>query len=172
MQHDPPAVRRFGERDLDLALPSRRRDPRSLHPLDSRENRLRLLGTLLGLPPHDFSKDTQALDLRLLAVGERSEPLLLAPACLLVLRIGAAVLDQPARIEMQHARDRGVEEDEVVADHDHRAAVVTQEVHQPGLGVAVEVVGGLVQQQKLRVGEQHARQLDPPALAARQHAER
>src|SRR5438128_582915 len=97
----------------------------------SREDRLRLPGALLGLPPHHLGEQAQPLDLRLLAMGQRREPRLLATARHLVLGVSAAVLDQPARVEMQHTRDRRVEENEVVADHDHRAAVIAQEAHQP-----------------------------------------
>ena len=172
MQHDPPAVRRLGKVDLDLALAPRRGDPDRLHPLDSSEDRLSLLGPLLGLPPHHLREQAQPLDLRLLTVGQRGEALFLALARLLILRIGAAVLDQSARIEMQHTRDRGVEEDEVVADHDDLAAIVAQEVHQPRLGVAVEVVRRFIEKQELRVCEQHARQLNPPALSAGEDADR
>ena len=40
-----------------------------------------------------------------------------------VLRVRAAVLDELALVEVQHARDRLVEQLEVVADHEQRAAV-------------------------------------------------
>ena len=73
---------------------------------------------------------------------------------------------------MQHPGDRRVKQAEVVADHDHSPAVIAQEIHQPCLGVAVEVVGRLVEQQKVGVGEQHPRQLDAPALTAGEDAQR
>ncbi len=75
-------------------------------------------------------------------------------------------------VEVEHARDRLVEQFEVVADHQQRAAVGAQEPHQPGLGVDVEVVRRLVEQQHVGAGEQDAGELDPPALAAREHPER
>ena len=53
-----------------------------------------------------------------------------------------------------------------------RAAVGAQEVEQPVAGVVVEVVGGLVEHEQLAAREQDAGQLDPPALAARQHGDR
>ena len=51
-------------------------------------------------------------------------------------------------------------------------AVGAQEAHEPVLGVAVEVVGGLVEQQDVAAGEEDAGQLDPPPLATREHPER
>ena len=77
-----------------------------------------------------------------------------------------------ASVEVEHAGDGLVEQVEVVADHEQRAAVVPQEAEQPLLGVGVEVVGGLVEQEQVGAGEEDADELDPPALAARQHAER
>ena len=59
-----------------------------------------------------------------------------------------------------------------MADHDQAALVRAQEVAQPHDRVGVEVVRRLVEQQRLRVAEQDPGQLDPPALAAGQRAER
>ena len=75
-------------------------------------------------------------------------------------------------LEVEHAGDGLVEQVEVVADDEQRAAVAAQELHQPRLGVGVEVVGRLVEQEHVAAGEEDAGQLDPAALAARQHAER
>ena len=89
-----------------------------------------------------------------------------------VLRVRAAVLDELALVEVQHARDRLVEQREVVADHEQRAAVRAQELHQPLLGVDVEVVRRLVEQQQVAAREQDARELDAPALTTGQRADR
>ena len=89
-----------------------------------------------------------------------------------VLRVRAAVLDELALVDVQHARDRLVEQLEVVADHEQRAAVRPQELHEPLLGVDVEVVGRLVEQQQVAAREQDARELDPPALAAGERGDR
>ena len=70
-----------------------------------------------------------------------------------------------------HAGDGLVEQVEVVADDQQRAAVLAHEVEQPGLGVDVEVVGGLVEQQQVAAGEQDARQLDAATLATAEHAD-
>ena len=89
-----------------------------------------------------------------------------------VLRVGAAVLDELAFVDVQHARDRLVEQLEVVADHEQRAAVRTQEPHEPLLRVDVEVVRRLVEQQQVAAGEQDARELDAPAFTAGERGDR
>ena len=53
-----------------------------------------------------------------------------------------------------------------MADHDQAAGERLEEVAQPDDRVGVEVVGRLVEQQRLRVGEQDPGQLDPAPLAA------
>ena len=52
-----------------------------------------------------------------------------------------------------------------MADHDQPALVRLEELAQPDDRVGVEVVGGLVEQQRLGAGEQDPGQLDPAALA-------
>ena len=89
-----------------------------------------------------------------------------------VLRVRAAVLDELALVEVQHARDRLVEQLEVVADHEQRAAVRPQELHEPLLGVDVEVVRRLVEQQEVAAREQDARELDAPPLTAGERGDR
>ena len=59
-----------------------------------------------------------------------------------------------------------------MADDHQRALVGPEEVEHPRLGVDVEVVGGLVEQQDVGAGEEDADQLDPPPLPAGQRAER
>ena len=76
-------------------------------------------------------------------------------------------VDRPAiGIELEHLVDGGLEEFDVVADHDQAALVVLEEVTQPGDGVRIEVVGRLVEEHRLGPGEQDAGQFDAPALAA------
>ncbi len=53
-----------------------------------------------------------------------------------------------------------------------RAAEAAQELHQPRLGVDVEVVGRFVEKEELFVGEEDARQLRPSPLAARECGDR
>ena len=83
-----------------------------------------------------------------------------------VLAVGALVLDELALIEVEDARDRLVEELEVVADDEEGAPVAAEEPHEPRLGVGVEVVGRLVEEEDVAAGEQDAGELDPPSLAA------
>ena len=84
------------------------------------------------------------------------QPLFVARSRGSVLAVRALVLDQLAdcvlgrTIEVQHTGDRLVEQVEVVADHQQRTAVGAQELQQPHLGVDVEVVGRLVEQQARR----------------------
>ncbi len=59
-----------------------------------------------------------------------------------------------------------------MADDDEAALVRPEELAQPHDRVGVEVVGGLVEQQRLGAGEQDPGQLDPPALAAGEGAQR
>ena len=95
-----------------------------------------------------------------------------------VLAVRALVLDELAdgflgrSIEMQHTSDRLVEQIDVVTDHEQRTAVGAQELQQPHLGVDVEVVRRLVEQQDVGTGEQDSRQLDTPPLATTEHADR
>ena len=49
----------------------------------------------------------------------------------------------------------------------HSSAVGGEPLDQPGLGVEVEVVGGLVEEQDIGLGEQDAGQFDPSPLPAR-----
>ena len=53
-----------------------------------------------------------------------------------------------------------------MADHEQPSPIGAEELHQPRLGVEVEVVGWLVEQQGLGLGEQDPRQLDAAPLAA------
>ena len=95
-----------------------------------------------------------------------------------VLRIRAAVLDDRAggrlarTVEMEDAGDRLVEQLEVVADHEQGAAVAAEEAEQPLLGIDVEVVGRLVEEQDVAAGEQDAGDLDAAPLATGEHADR
>ncbi len=105
----------------------------------------------------------------LLGVG----PLALAPLLVgLALREVALPADVvlvergPVGVEVEHLVDHGLEQLDVVADDHQATGVLLQVAPQPGDRVGVEVVGRLVEQQRRRVGEQDAGQLDPAALAA------
>ena len=60
----------------------------------------------------------------------------------------------------------------VVADDDERARPAVEQVLEPGQRVDVEVVGGLVEQQDVRLGHQQPGQLQPAPLAAGELADR
>ena len=87
---------------------------------------------------------------------------------LAVLGVGALVFDEPGLVEVQHAGDGFVEQVQVVADHQQGAAVGPQESHEPVLGIAVEVIGGLIEQQHVTAGEEDAGQLHAAPLSSRQ----
>ena len=65
-----------------------------------------------------------------------------------------------------------LEQADVVADDHQAALVVREEVAEPDDRVGVEVVGRLVEQQRLGAAEQDPGQLDAAALTAREGAER
>jgi hypothetical protein len=67
---------------------------------------------------------------------------------------------------VQDLVDAGLEKPHVVADHDQAALEGPQEVPQPDDRVGVEVVGRLVEQQRLGAGEQDPRELHPAALSS------
>ena len=75
-------------------------------------------------------------------------------------------------VEHEHVGDRALEEGAVVAHDDERAGPVVEEVLERAQRVEVEVVGRLVEQQHVRLLRQREQQLHPPALAARQQADR
>ena len=104
-------------------------------------------------------------------VDQLGQAVLVGGPGLAVLGVGALVLDELGLVEVEHPGDGLVEQVQVVADDEQGAAVGPQEAHQPVLGVAVEVVGRLVEQQHVAAGEEDAGQLHPAALAPGQHAE-
>ena len=75
---------------------------------------------------------------------------------------------QPPVAELPDARHRRVEEGAVVGGDQERARASPEVLLEPFEGVEVEVVGGLVEQQQVRVGDDQAGQRRPRLLAARQ----
>ena len=114
-------------------------------------------------------KRSISLDCRAASLVRRSRVVLTRDE---ILRVCAAVLDELAFVDVQHPRDRTVEQLEVVTDHQEPAAVRTQELHQPLLGVDVEVVRRFVEQQEVAAREQDPRELDAPPLAAGERGDR
>ena len=130
-----------------------------------------------GLAAHAAGLRLEPRDLARLAFGQLRGAFLVAFARREVLRVRALVLDERAgallrlAVDVHHAGDRLVEEIEVVAHDEQRAAVRPQELEQPGAGVGVEVVRGLVEQEQLAAAEEDAHELGAAPLAAGQRAE-
>src|SRR5882762_10139907 len=76
-EYDASTVWRFGKRDLHLALAFWRGHLLRLHAVDTLEDRFRGPGALLGLAPHHLGEHAQPLDLRLLPLRQRGQPLFL-----------------------------------------------------------------------------------------------
>ena len=74
----------------------------------------------------------------------------------------------PVGVQVKDPGDGPVEQCHVVADHHDSALRIPQEVTQPHDGVRVEMVRRLVEEQRLRLGEQDSSKLDPPTLSAGQ----
>ena len=84
--------------------------------------------------------------------------------------VAAGVGDDGLVIDVGGVRGDGVEEVPVVRDGDQRAVVARQEILQPVDRVEIEVVGGLVEQQRLRLAEERLRQQHAHLLPALQLA--
>ena len=88
--------------------------------------------------------------------NKKQEPHLIARLDEVV--VGPAVVRERARVQVDDVGAHGVEKVARVRHHDHRAVPLQQLVLQPQHGVQVQVVGGLVQQQNVRLHEQRTRQ--------------
>ena len=73
-----------------------------------------------------------------------------------------------AAVELEDPLGDVVEEVAIVGDRDDRARVLLEEPLEPGHGLGVEVVGGLVEQQQVGLAKQQAAQRDAALLAARE----
>ena len=105
----------------------------------------------------------------LLDVGPLLAAALLVGGALAQVQLPAHVVDVdelPVRVEVEDAVDGLADELDVVRDDDQSAAVALQELAQPHDAVGVEVVRGLVEDHRLRVREQDARELDATPLPA------
>src|SRR3546814_1767408 len=106
------------------------------------------VGLLFGA--REFGFDRRLLDLRARAIG--------APAAAIARRAEAGQLDDRVHFLEQFA---------VVADDDRAAAPASEEaLHRP-TPLAVEIVGGLVEEQEVGRGEHRAGERGAGALAAR-----
>ena len=75
------------------------------------------------------------------------------------------------RVQVEHLVDGIPQKLHVVGDDHDATGEGLDPVAEPHDRIVVEVVRGLVQQQHVRVGEEHARQLDASTLATRQRIE-
>ena len=89
----------------------------------------------------------------------------------LVLREVARVTGQVTAVQLDDAGADGIQKGAVVADGDHAATEVLQQLFQPEDGIHVQVVGRLVQQQHVGARDQRLRQRYALARAARQVAD-
>ena len=139
-----------------------------LQPLDLLAARGDLARTGAGMEPRD----------EVVQLGDLLFPLLVVafdPGTNLRLRedhvvVAARVLDDRLVVDVRRVRADGVQEMPVVRNHDQRAFIPHQELAQPVDRVEVEVVGRLVEQQRLRMAEQGLRQQDANLLPALQLA--
>ena len=129
-----------------------------LHP------RLRL-ACLRGLGPEAVDEGLQVLALGLLLLGELGQQAALLGELRGEGRIAAAIERELAAIEMQDVIHAGVEQIPIVADHHHRMGVAAEVVVQPQRPLEVEVVGRLVQQEEVGLGEQDRGERHPHAPA-------
>jgi len=86
-------------------------------------------------------------------------------ACVFFQRVGDI-------IQRENARDRTIEERAIVRDDQHRARIAGEIAFQPLERNDVEVVGRLVEQQQVRLGQQQARQAQPRLLSTAQAGDR
>ncbi len=84
----------------------------------------------------------------------------------------AGIERQRAVMQVQDMRRHGVEDVAVVADEQQPARPAPEEGLQPEAGLEVEVVGGLVEQEQVRLGEQGPGQRHAHAPAAGEAGER
>ena len=80
--------------------------------------------------------------------------------------------DLAIRIEIEDPVDGLTDELDVVRNDDQAALVVLQELPQPHHTVGIQVVRRLIEDHRLRVREEDAREFDATALTARKRAER
>ena len=95
--------------------------------------------------------------------------LLLQPLLLLLEpgRIIALIGDAAAAVELENPPSDVVEEVAVMGNDQNRARVVAQVGLEPADRLGIEMIGGLVEQQEVRLLEQQTAERHAPPLAAR-----
>ena len=92
--------------------------------------------------------------------------------CTHVVVVAARPRAQLPAIEFDDARRQAAHESAIVADEQQRAGEIQHHVFEPGDGLDVQMIGRLIQQQKIRRGHQRAAEHHAPPPAARQVAHR
>ena len=106
------------------------------------------------------------LALGLLLLGDRGVERLALRALPREGRVAAAIKRELAGIDVQDPFDRIVEQVAVVADDNYGARIAREMIGQPQRAFEVEIVGRLIEQQQVGLGEQHRRERNPHAPAA------
>ena len=91
---------------------------------------------------------------------------LLLATLLLEARVIAGPQRELGMAEVQDVVAHRIEHIAIVRDDDDRRGIPLQVVDQPERALEVEVVGGLVEQQQVRLGEQHGGECHPHTPAA------
>ena len=81
-------------------------------------------------------------------------------------RVVAVVAFRGAQQQLTHAVAHVIHEVPVMANQQHRAPIGAEIILQPGNGLQVQMVGRLVQQQQIRLRQQHPCQTKPGTLTA------
>ena len=82
---------------------------------------------------------------------------LLGLECLILRKITRVRAQQPP-VQFHNARGNPIQKGPVVRDGDHAALEIQEQVLQPSDGVHIQMVGGLIQQQYIGLGDQGLRQ--------------
>src|SRR5207248_1273354 len=85
--------------------------------------------------------------------------------------VRSRVDEDSAVSHLDDLRRQALDEVPIMRHENQRSAVVDERVEQDFLRVEVEVVGGLVEEQRVRGAEKHPGDGESRALAARQHAD-
>src|SRR5262249_62362952 len=75
---------------------------------------------------------------------------------------------QLTAIDLDDPRGQPLQKRSIVRDERDRAAIGSQKFLEPGNGVDIEMIGWLVEEQQVRLGDQRPREQNAPSPAARQ----
>ncbi len=158
------ARRRGPERPVEA---QRRPGLRHVDPVEPREPGLVLVHLpVLALAAIRLDERLLARDLRIPRLGVPAQARVAGLALAGVRRVVAAEGRQAPVAKLPHARHRRVEEGTVVRGHEQRTGAAPQGLLQPLDRAEVKVVGGLVEEEQVRVGDQQAGERGARLLAA------